>query len=163
MVREMERLRGVVEEGLAAREAARIKVRQPLRSAAILGEQFSAELEAILADELNVKKVEYGPTSGMHEAIVLDTEITPELRLEGLVRELSRKVNDLRKRAQLALDDRIALYIEAHGDLRNAVVAQREHLMNETLATSIEFGRQPCEAEWEGELGGVPCWVGVRR
>ena len=163
MVREMERLRGVVEEGLAAREAARIKVRQPLRSAAILGEQFSAELEAILADELNVKKVEYGPTSGTHEAIVLDTEITPELRLEGLVRELSRKVNDLRKRAQLALDDRIALYIESHGDLRNAVVAQREHLMNETLATSIEFGRQPCEAEWEGELGGVPCWVGVRR
>ena len=57
LVEEMARLRRLVEDGLAARETAGIGVRQPLREATVRGGRLSAELEAIFAEELNVKAV----------------------------------------------------------------------------------------------------------
>jgi isoleucyl-tRNA synthetase len=43
--------------------------------------------------------------------VVLDTELTPELRAEGDARELARAVQDLRREAGLDLDDRISLWL----------------------------------------------------
>jgi isoleucyl-tRNA synthetase len=166
----MARLRRLVEDGLAARETARIKVRQPLARATVRGAQLHPELEGIFAEELNVKRVEYAPPAGEHEDVVLDTELTDELRGEGMVRELSRKVNELRKQAGLALDDRITLYVDAEGELRRAVETHREHLERETLATRIVV-RRPTEAgeregilaEWEGVVAGQGVRLGVSR
>ena len=166
VIAEMSRLRRLVEEGLAARETARIKVRQPLACATVRGDRLDPELEAIFADELNVRAVDYAPRAGEHEAVVLDTEITDELRREGMVRELSRKVNELRKQAGLALDDRITLHVDADGELRRAVEAHREHLERETLATRIvldPFDREAVAVEWEGNLGGQHVRLGVAR
>ena len=160
---EMARLRRLVEDGLAARQTAHIKLRQPLRAAIVHGEPFSPELEAIFAEELNVKHVEYVRKSGAHEDVTLDTEITDDLRLEGVARDLSRKVNELRKQAQLQVDERISLHVDADGDVSRAVDAFREYLEGETLATRIVAERADVLAEWEGELGGAPCWVGVAR
>jgi isoleucyl-tRNA synthetase len=170
VIAEMARLRRLVEDGLAARETARIKVRQPLARATVRGAQLHPELEGIFAEELNVKRIEYAPPAGDHEDVVLDTELTDELRAEGMVRELSRKVNELRKQAGLALDDRITLYVDADGELRRAVETHREHLERETLATRIILGR-PTEAgeregilaEWEGVVAGQSVWLGVSR
>ena len=104
----MARLRRLVEDGLGDREAAGLGVRQPLREATVHGRPLSPELEAIFADELNVKAVAYtAHGDDEHEGVTLDTVITDDLRLEGLVRNVSRKVNDLRKQAGLALDERI--------------------------------------------------------
>ena len=44
--------------------------------------------------------------------MVIDTELTPELRAEGDARELQRAIQDLRKEAGLELDDRIDLWVE---------------------------------------------------
>jgi len=164
LVEEMARLRRLVEDGLAAREVAGIGVRQPLREATVRGARLSAELEATFAEELNVKAVGYSAAAGDdHETVTLDTRITDELRLEGLVRTVSRKVNDLRKQAGLALDDRIQLRVEADGELRRAIEAHRDHLMGEVLATGISFGRGEALSEWSGNLGGERCWLGVSR
>ena len=95
--------------------------------------------------------------------MTLDTVVTDDLRLEGLVRNVSRKVNDLRKQAGLALDDRIRLLVEADGDLRRALETHRDHLMAEVLATGISFGRDEVLSEWSGKIGGEPCWLGVSR
>ncbi len=158
VIAEMARLRRLVEVGLAARETARIKVRQPLALATIRGRALDPELEAIFADELNVKSVGYAEIEGEHEDVVLDTELTDELRGEGMIREVSRKVNELRKQAGLALDDRITLYVDASGALRRAVETHREHLQRETLATAIVLdaagGEDGVLAEWTGEIAG---------
>jgi isoleucyl-tRNA synthetase len=159
----MRRLRELVEDGLAARKDAGIRVRQPLASATIAGEPLDAQLESIFADELNVKRVNYVASAGGHPGVTLDTTITDDLRLEWLARELSRAVNDLRRKAGLRVEDRIALLIDADGDVRRAVDANRDYLAGETLATAIEFRRGDALAEWEGQLGGEPCWLGVTR
>jgi isoleucyl-tRNA synthetase len=160
---DMARLRRLVEDGLAARTEAGIRVRQPLRAATIAGSPLPRDLEAIFADELNVKSVQYVAPTEEHDSVSLDTEITDDLRLEGIAREVSRKVNELRKQAQLRVEDRISILVDADGDIRRAVEANREYLAGETLATAIEFKRGDTLAQWEGEVGGEPCWLGVTR
>ncbi len=160
---EMSRLRRLVEDGLAARTAAGVRVRQPLASATIASDPLAPELEAIFMEELNVKGVRYVDPTGEHASVVFDTTITDDLRLEWLAREVSRKVNELRKQAGLRVEDRITLLVDAAGDPRRAVDAHREWLQAETLAVSIEDRRDQALAEWEGELGGAMCWLGVQR
>jgi isoleucyl-tRNA synthetase len=164
LVVEMQRVRNLVEKGLGARKGAGIRVKQPLAAATVLGAPFApGALEGLFADELNVKGVVYANRRGQYEDVELDTVITEALRLEGLVREVSRKVNELRKQAGFALEDRITVRIDAAGDLRRAVAAHREHLMAETLATVIDEGRGVVLSDWEGELAGEAVWVGVTR
>ncbi len=160
---EMSRVRRLVEDGLAARTTAGVRVRQPLASATLASEPLSAEVEAIFAEELNVKRVLYVDPAAGHAAVVLDTTITDELRLEWLAREVSRKVNELRKQAGLRVEDRITLMVDADGDVRRAVDAHRAWLQAETLALAIEDQRGEDLAQWEGDLGGARCWLGVKR
>src|SRR6185312_1299338 len=56
----MTRARQVVEAGLAARDAARLKVRQPLASVAVPGDPLPDEVAAIVREELNVKRLTFG-------------------------------------------------------------------------------------------------------
>jgi isoleucyl-tRNA synthetase len=137
---EMTRLRRLVESALAARNAQGIKVRQPLRSMTVAERPLHPELESILRDELNVKRVEYRGEGGV---VSLDTEITPELRLEGLARDLVRGIQDLRKQSGFAVDDRIVISYEGDGQLAQALEAWRDYVAAETLAVSIERGAAP--------------------
>ncbi len=150
LIVEMARLRRLVENGLGAREQAGIKVRQPLARATVRGAAFEPELEAIFADELNVKAVDYSARSGQFEDVVLDTTITDELKLEGIARDLSRAVNELRKKAGLNVDDRITLHVEAEGDALRAVQAHETRLRTDTLAVRVEYGPIPDEVLSQG-------------
>jgi isoleucyl-tRNA synthetase len=164
LIVEMARVRRLVENGLAAREQAGIKVRQPLAAATVRGAAFAAELEAIFADELNVKAVAYAARQGQFEDVLLDTAITDELLLEGIAREISRSVNELRKKAQLKVEDRIVLHVDAEGDALRAVQQHEERLRTDTLAVGIEYRRATAPlAESDGSAGGARCHLGVVR
>jgi isoleucyl-tRNA synthetase len=75
-------------------------------------------------------------------AVALDLEVSPELRLEGLARDLVRAVQDLRKAAGLEVADRIELAVKADGQAAAAVAAHRDYLLGETLATSLHAAPQ---------------------
>ena len=95
----MSRTREVVTAALEKRAQANIKVRQPLASlttSAVLAEEFAQ----IVKDEVNVKEVMTDESAD--ELAQLDTEITPELKEEGELRELVRTIQDARKEAGLA-------------------------------------------------------------
>src|SRR5438445_8339517 len=113
---DMTRARQAVEAGLAARDAARLKVRQPLASIALPGDELPEEVVAIIRDELNVKSVTFGVSE-----LLLDTQITEELKLEGLAREIVRFVNERRKKRGLNVEDRIETRYEADGLVVRAV------------------------------------------
>ena len=75
----------------------------------------------------------------------LDTQLDDELLAEGLLRELTSRVNALRKKAGLAVEDRIGLRLDAGEDplLANALAAQRDWIAEETLATELQLGAAP--------------------
>ena len=104
---------------------------------------------AILADEVEIKaQAKEGFAVAEEGAYVaaLVTELTPELVQEGLAREFVRRVQDLRKSADLDVADRIELFIEASAGLRSAVEAHKEYITAETLTSNLVFGSPPDSA-----------------
>jgi isoleucyl-tRNA synthetase len=144
--KEMTRVRRLVEAGHAARNAAGIKVRQPLRAAVIAEARLQPELEAILLEELNLKTVSYKGEGG---GVTLDTVITEELKLEGLARDLVRKIQELRKQSGFAVEDRIRVFYEGDGLLAQALERWRDYVATETLALEIARGGAPADASCE--------------
>src|SRR6266550_3207846 len=155
---DMLRARQAVEASLAARDAARIKVRQPLASVAMPGDPLPEEVAAIVREELNVKQVIFGGPE-----VKLDTEITEELRLEGLAREVVRVVQDRRKKQGLNVEDRIHTRYEADGMLVRAVQRHGDYIKNETLSVTLEPGRSEDFAGEQQMLEGEQIWIGLKR
>ena len=84
-----------------------IKSRQPLASVSYKSpERLSEQLEKILAEELNVKKVEYQKSSKFEPEVTLDRKITHDLKEEGDARDLIRQIQQLRKESNLTLADK---------------------------------------------------------
>lgn len=79
---------------------------------------------------------------------LLDTEITQELRSEGLARELVRRLQDLRREAGFEVADRIVVRYEApkESGITQAVADHADYIAEETLALSIETG--DASEEW---------------
>ncbi len=102
----MQTVRDIVTFGLEARQKADIKVRQPLSSLTISSNSLSEEYLDIVKDELNVKEIITDDSLNQSQ-VVLDTEINPDLRDEGDMRDIIRKVQDMRKTANLVPTDRI--------------------------------------------------------
>jgi len=144
--RQMAAVRRLVVTGLAARNAAGIKVRQPLRAVTIAEKALNPELESILLEELNIKAARYQGEGG---GLTLDTEISPELKLEGLARDLVRKIQELRKQSGFAVEDRIRLFYDGDGILAEALERWRDYIATETLAVAVARGAAPDGASTE--------------
>lgn len=136
IVRDMELVRDYVNQGLSIRAKEHQKVRQPLASVTIprLGE--FVDFKDILRDELNVKKVIIG------SELALNLNLTPELKREGLSREVIRHIQTARKAAGLNVDDRIKLGLKTtNEDLKAAINEHRKEICNETLAHELSEGQ----------------------
>jgi isoleucyl-tRNA synthetase len=132
---DMDLVRSFVNEGLSLRAKAGLKVRQPLASVTVPSLGDHVEFEPILKDELNIKEVKTG------NQVAIDEKLTPELKREGLMREVVRHVQAARKAAGLNVDDRIKLALTTDNDeLQKAIVEHRDVILGETLAANAENG-----------------------
>jgi isoleucyl-tRNA synthetase len=96
--------------------------------------------------------------------VALELDVTPELRREGLARELVRVVQDARKAAGLDVSDRIALALDLDGDLAEALSEHAAWVAAETLATELVVGRLPDAAFERGfDVDGAAVTVALRR
>jgi isoleucyl-tRNA synthetase len=85
-------------------------------------------------DEVEILATPRPGTAVAHDdglVVVIDTELTPDLRAEGDARELQRAIQDLRKEAELDLDDEVDLRVDG---LEPAVAALLDGVAAETLA-----------------------------
>jgi len=100
VLKKMEATQKAVEIGLALRATANMKIRQPLNKIALKDKEMVGLLYAdLVKQELNIKNVELGAEDS------LDLVISDELKMEGLVRELTRAINQARKDNNLTLSD----------------------------------------------------------
>ncbi|MFN2463964.1 MAG: isoleucine--tRNA ligase [Candidatus Dormibacteria bacterium] len=159
---DMTRARRIVELGHKERDRSGFKVRQPLASARVPGAPLPPELEGIVLEELNLKALDYTGKDG-HE-VVLDTTMTPELRLEGLARELVRRVQGMRKDAGFNVEDRIELAWRADGEVAEALRSWREHVAAETLAVAFGEG-ESLDGAFDStfNLAGLQVGICIRR
>lgn len=108
--------------------------------------QVNGDSYRVLPEEVEVKALAKEGFAVAEEGAyvaALVTELTPELVQEGLARELVRRVQDLRKAAELDVADRIELFVEASPGLRSAVETHRDYITAETLTANLEFGSPP--------------------
>ncbi|MBI3647847.1 MAG: isoleucine--tRNA ligase [Actinobacteria bacterium] len=95
--------------------------------------------------------------------VALDLELTPELRQEGLARELVRLVQDARRSAGLDVSDRIALAVDASGEIAEALRAQADYVKGETLAAELIEAASAEGFRQEAEIEGSRVAVSVRK
>lgn len=95
--------------------------------------------------------------------IALDTELTPELISEGLVREFINRIQNMRKDAEFDVSDRIEITVKAADELSLAVENMKTYIMQETLAEELKIG-EPHEGylqEWK--IGNENCKISIKR
>ena len=149
----MKLVRELASNGLEARMAAKINVRQPLRSLKVQSPKSKVLTDSfvgLIRDEVNVKEVIFG--SMIEKDVELDTVITPELKEEGMVRELIRAVQDLRKEKGLSVSDSATLTVETDEAGKKFIEKNRVQLMATCTISEIKFGNIGGETVSVGDI-----------
>lgn len=134
---EMSLVREFVTSALEARTKAGIKVRQPL-ARLTLNIEMEKEYADVICDEVNVKEVTFDINST--ERAVLDTAITPELKMEGDARDFIRAIQEMRKAKGLLPSDRISLLVQTSDSGEEILKTFDAEIKRVVGADSIDFG-----------------------
>lgn len=123
-----------------------VKTAQHLLEGKPLPVEVEGQSYEILPEEVEVRAVARSGFAVASEGACLAalvTDLTPELINEGLAREFVRRVQDLRKTADLEIADRIEVTYQATPLLAGAIEAFKEYITNETLALKLVHGEIP--------------------
>ncbi|MCH7700664.1 MAG: hypothetical protein IID37_03150 [Planctomycetes bacterium] len=101
---------------------------------------------------------DWAAAEGRGTIVLLDKRITTELKHEGIARDIVRNVQNLRKTAELNIEDRIELSLQTESpQVRAAIDAFKDYIANETLALRITAdpladGAASVDAQIEGDI-----------
>ncbi len=144
---QMSLTREVCEIGHNLRKEAGIKVRQALSTLVIDDNSLSDDYKTLIKDELNLKNVEEKDslpqgkdwqTKDKGIKVALNVKITEELQKEGIVREITRKVNGLRKKANLTPDDKVVVFYKNNNSLKDIILEFKDQLENQTRSDFVD-------------------------
>jgi len=97
-------------------------------------------------------------------SVAIDTALTPELKAEGLAREIVRRVQSQRKNADFNIEDRITTWYVAESDLAEVFGTWGKYIQAETLTTELLAGNPPDEAFVETHnVEGQEFTIGVKQ
>ena len=157
----------LVEAGRRTRSDAGIKIRQPLREVVIVcnaeKQDKVTSLTAILKDELNVREVTLVEASSKSEfaaveeykqadvdedtTLFLNTGLDKELIEEGMVRDIVRRIQGMRKDIDLEYTAKISIMYEGDDAVKEAITNLADYIREETLAVAINEGLPSVESE----------------
>ena len=160
--REMEKTREVVKLALAQRARSRIKVRQPLNELRITNYELrkEKELSELIKDEINVKKITFG------KSMKLDTKITPALKEKGMIREVIRQIQEMRKKVGLKPRHRILVRYSGPSNLNKILARNKSLILEETKAKDFQLGKRPKRAfdiRKETKVDGQKLWLAIKK
>jgi isoleucyl-tRNA synthetase len=166
----MDEVRKIVNLALAERSEKGIKVRQPLSKLKIKSEKSKIENEKELLDlikeEVNVKEIVFvqNPPADGEKEVELDTEITKELKQEGMIRDILRQVQDMRKEAGLKPEDRISIWFSSEKDLETVLENNKDFIVKEVKIKDFNIGLKPEEAMGKEILiDGKKLLIGIKK
>lgn len=143
------------------------KYAQQLLAGESIAVTVNGEELQLLPEEVEVRiqaREGYAVSSEGAYLAALVTELTPELVQEGLAREFVRRVQDLRKTADLEIADRIVLYYNATPGLSGAVKAFADYIQTETLTVEMNVGAAPSDAAlFDDEFDGEKVSIGLKK
>ncbi len=134
----MDEARAVASKALEAREKAGIKIRQPL--GLLKARKIPEHLRALIAEEVNVKEV--AEDSAMEADVELDVTLTPELREEGIMRGLVRRIQEWRKEQGLTIADRPSHTLVVSGEEKDIAEKYRAEIVKEAGLKHLEIAAE---------------------
>ncbi len=124
----------------------------------LAGEKVTLNLEGgpfeLAVDGVEVQRIEKEGLKVVNQGsltVGLDPEMTEELVQEGLVRDLIRGIQNLRKEKGLDVTDRIALTLDGPADVKAAAERFRDHLRRRRSRSPVVWG--PASDAVEVECG----------
>jgi isoleucyl-tRNA synthetase len=173
--KDMDTAREIIEAALSVRQSAGIKVRQPLKRLLIRTEdeetrEAIGSLDDIIKDQVNTRAVELcdadeeGMPSGefSNGKIFIDTEITSDIRAETVARELIRRIQEMRKRMDLKIEEYIECTMEMPDSFAVHFEEKRESIARETRAKKIALGKpEGFVQDWK--IDGERVVIGIKK
>lgn len=147
IIEDMKAVREVVTKALELRQKSGHKVRQPLATLSVPTDLQKEYLD-IIADEVNVKEVKV--VSG---EIKLDTELTDDLKNEGVARDVIRGIQDARKKEGLTPSQEIKVTVCADESTNKVITEYLEMIKSPTQTKEVVFANEAQKHEFEvGEV-----------
>jgi isoleucyl-tRNA synthetase len=119
---------------------------------------------AVSKEEVEVVRLVRDSVVAMHESgmtVALEVALDEALLAEGLAREVVNKLNTMRRDHDLAVTDRIVVYIQTSDRAKSVLEPFLPYIQEETLATSIVFGPAVKGTEWD--LNGEPSVIAISK
>jgi isoleucyl-tRNA synthetase len=135
--KEMQEGRDIVNIVLSERSKNNIKVRQPLLCVKIK-KHIDSEILELIKEEINVKEVIID--DNITTEAELNLEITPELKEEGMIRDIVRHIQQMRKEQGFVPKDRIIVHYENSGFFDMILSKNKDRILNDVLG--IEFKKE---------------------
>jgi isoleucyl-tRNA synthetase len=164
----MDEVRLIVNLALAERIAKGIKVKQPLAALKIKNQKSKIKTESglldLIKDEVNVKEVVFD--AKIKTEIELDVNITEELKQEGLVREVIRHLQEMRKSLGLKPADKISVFIYSQQPLSKIFEDNKDFILKEARGKDIYIGPKQdikSDLEKEASIGEQKILLGVKK
>ena len=161
VLEKMGQARSIVSRVLDAREAGGRPIKQALgdMTAWVSTGEIGKQYQTVILDEVNVKaiKVERGDLK-----VEVNMGLTPELIRDGMARDITRRVNQMRKDAGFTIQDRIDLKIYSESDEVKRMFTEHElSIKDGTLADSIELIKDDSvEHSQESRIAEQDVWIG---
>jgi isoleucyl-tRNA synthetase len=183
LIRDVSSVTELVSKVRALRTECNIKVRQPISSILMPSKpdwlkNAVTRFESEIKDEVNIKGIDfveslegldgerYPTTSFGNSSVAIDTLITPELKAEGMAREIVRRIQTMRRSAGFEIADHIETFYEGDDFIKQVMTepALAEYIKQETLSQQLTEG-VPEETDFSDsyKLSGYQVKLGVKK
>jgi isoleucyl-tRNA synthetase len=141
----MDEVRNVVTMALAERSLKGVKIRQPLLSLKVKNKKSKIKdhdaLLELIKDEVNVKQVLFDDS--IEAAVELDLQLTEELKEEGMIRDVVRSVQDLRKEQGYKPEDKIMVWFDCPEGISHVLEKNEDFLLREVRGQEFFLTKSP--------------------
>jgi len=164
--KKMKRVREIANLGLKERAKLGIKVRQPLSELAvgILADGLESELIELIKEEVNVKSLRHD--ANLEDKIALAGKITLELKEEGILREIIRQIQEIRKEMGLKPENKIFVQYFGPDRINELIEKNKTSLLKEARIKNLKFVNSPEKflgMKKEVKVDQEKLWLGVKK